>query len=155
MRTLHASTAVSTDLRGRPAVAAVLRWDGDAKPPGEGPGPRTVVRRLRQNDPVPPAYRALLLALWEARRLGARALILSTDDAEVAAQITGTGPPHADAVGAYLQVRAMLNAFRSVALLWHTQAHGGDAALASAAAGAPGRAAQPACTDLPLWAGAV
>jgi hypothetical protein len=145
-------------------VAAVLRWDdwNDDRPrdqshgpQGESHRPRTVVRGLRKGDPVPPAYRALLLALWEARRLGARALTLSTDNADVVTQLLGTVPPPPEAVGAYLQVRALRNAFRSVAVEWRTPVHGGDAALAAAAAGARACPAQPVCTDLPLWAAAV
>lgn len=154
-RTLHAATAVRADTRGRAAIAVVLRWDEGTGPRDETRGPRTVVRRLRKGDPVPPAYRALLLALWEARRLGARVLILSTDDADVASQLRGTAQPTPEAVVAYLQVRALLNAFRSVAVEWQTHAHGGDAALAAASAGAGGRLARPVYTDLPLWAAAV
>lgn len=147
-RTLHAATAVRTDPRGRAAVAAVLRWD-------ESHRPRTVVRRLRKGDPVPPAYRALLLALWEARRFGARVLILSTDDADVASQLQGTAQPTPEAVGAYLQVRALLNAFRSTVVDWQTPARAGDAALAAAAASARAFPTQSVYTDLPLWAAAV
>jgi len=153
-RTLQAATAVWTGPRGRAAVAAVLRWDESEKPRSARRGPRTVVRRLRQRDPVPPAYRALLLALWEARRLGARALTLSTDDADVVAQLLGTAPPAPEAVGAYLQVRALLNAFRSVAIDCRTAADDPDTAGATAGAASALDPAAVGCSDLPLWTAA-
>jgi len=142
MRTLHATTAgrAAPGLRG--TIAVVLRWKGSDVP-------RIVVRRLRRHDPVPPVYRALLLALWEARRMGARALVLGTDDADVAAQLTGGGSPPPEAIGPYLQIRALLHAFRSVEVRCVTPGGDRDAATAAAVAEHPG---QPVYTDLPLWA---
>ncbi len=142
MRTLHATTAGRAAPGMRGTAAVVLRWEGSEVP-------RIEVRRLRRRDPVPPAYRALLLALWEARRMGARALVLGTDDADVAAQLTGSGSPAPEAIGPYLQVRALLHAFRSIEVRYVTPGWERDAATAAAAAEHPG---QPVYTDLPLWA---
>ncbi len=142
MRRLRAATAGHAVLGSRGAIAAVLRWDGNESS-------RIIVRRLRRNDPAPPAYRGLLLALWEARRMGARELILGTDDADVAACLNGTGAPTEEATVPYLQIRALLHAFRSAEVRHLTPGWDRDATTAAEAALHPDR---PICTDLPLWA---
>lgn len=145
MRALRAATAgrAAPGLRG--VVAAVLRWEG-------GGPPRLVVRRTRRGDTVPPAYRAVLLALWEARRMGARWLVLGCDDPEVTAQLSGrTAPPH-DAVGPYLQVRALVNSFRLVRIECLVPDSDHDAAIAAAEAANRLRPARALLSDLPLWA---
>jgi hypothetical protein len=141
MRTLHAATAGRAVPGGRGTIAAVLRWDGSDSP-------RIVVRRLRRKDTVPPAYRALLLALWEARRMGARALVVGTDDADVAVQLAGGGSPPPEAIGPYLQIRALLHAFRFAEVRQWTPGWDRDTTTATAAAEHPGK---PVYTDLPLW----
>ncbi|MDR7518698.1 MAG: hypothetical protein QN123_03895 [Armatimonadota bacterium] len=147
MRTLRLATA-SRAGPGRHAVcAAALRWE-------DGAGRRVVIRRLRGGDPVPPAYRAVLLALGEARRLRARAVVVGVDDADVAAQIAGRSAVPVQALGGYLQVRALLNVFRSAEILYLTPACDPDAAAAASRVGARARSGQPSCTDLPLWAAA-
>lgn len=144
-RTLRLATASRMPPAGRGTIAAVLRWEGD-------PSPRTVVRTLprRAADTLP--YRALLLGLWEARRMGARALRLSTDEAEVATQVTGAAPPPAAALGLYLQARALLNAFHAVAVIRQPDGHDPDAEAAAAACAGAGGPRN--CADLPLWAAA-
>ncbi len=144
MRTLHISTAAFATSNGRSAVAAVLRWDRIGEP-------RIVVRRLQRGDRVPPGYRALALGLWEARRAGARMVELSIDDAEVVAQVQGIEPPPAGAIGPYLQVRALLNAFRRARVRYAAAAPNQDASAAAASALRP---RPPAYADLPLWAAA-
>lgn len=139
--TVCVSTAAYVAPDGRAAVAAVLRAPGADRP-------RIVVRRLRRGDGVPAAYRALLVALWEARRSGARRLVVSTDDADVAAQLAGQAAPPAEAVGLYLQVRALLHAFAAAEVRYLAREHNFEA-VAAAAAAADHR--QPACVDLPLW----
>lgn len=124
-RTLHAAVSVCPGRAGPDVIKVVMRWEGDY-------AARTVVRRLRRGDAAPAACRAVLLALWEARRLRARSLVLCTDDAEAAAMITGAGPPPEGALGPYLQARALRHSFRSVEV----------------------RRQEPACADLPLWAAA-
>jgi ribonuclease HI len=138
---LRVSTAVAVAGDGRTAVAAVFRWDEDDDP-------RIVVRRLRRQDPVPPGYRALLVALWDARRLRARTVEVCIDDADVAAQIAGTTPPPAAAIGPYLQVRALTHAFRSAEVRWVEREQNEEAVAAAAAALDP---RQPIYADLPLW----
>ena len=139
--TLLVSTAAYAAPDGRTAVAAVSRSDGDDRP-------RIVVRRLRRADTVPSAYRALLLALWDARRWGTRRLVVATDDVEVAAQLDGVAPPAVGAVVPYLQVRALLHAFGSAEVRYIDREHNFEA-IAAAAAAVEYR--QPVCLDLPLW----
>ncbi len=142
MRRLRAATAGRAALAGRGAIAAVLRWDGNGSS-------RIIIGRLRPSDPVPPAYSALLLALWEARRMGARELVVGTDDADLAATLNGAGTRTEDATVPYLQIRALLHAFRSVEVRHLTPGWDRDAATAAEAASHPDR---PIYTDLPLWA---
>jgi len=139
--TLHVSTAAYALPDGRTAVAAVFRVEGDDRP-------RIVVRRLTRTDTAPPAYRALLLALWDAQRMGARRLAVSTDDVEVAAQLDGAAPPAVEAVGPYLQVRALLRSF-AFAEIRYIERERNFEAIAAAAAAVEHR--QPVCQDLPLW----
>jgi len=124
-RRLHASVSVCPAPAGPDVIKVVMHWEG-------GCAARTVVRRLRHGDTAPAACRAVLLALWEARRARARSLVLCTDDDEAADLITGSGPPPEGALGPYLQARALRHAFRSVEV----------------------RRLASACADLPLWAAA-
>jgi hypothetical protein len=141
--TLYLTVAVREDLRGRGAAAAVLRWDQSA-------APRVIVRRMKNGGGVPGTYRALLFALWEARRVGARSLIVDAGDSDVSAQILGADPPPEGALGLYLQVRALLNAFRSV-VIERSPGAGADAEAAAGAAEAAVGRRRAACADLPLW----
>lgn len=147
MRTLRAATAGQAAPGARGAVAAVLRWE-------DGGPPRVVVRRIRRGEVVPPAYRAVLLAMWEARRMGARSLVLGCDDPEIIAQISGRAAPPPCAVGPYLQARALVNAFRSVRIERLLPASDPDAALAAEEVVARLGPASVLFTDLPLWAAA-
>jgi hypothetical protein len=110
-----------------------------------------IVRRLRRDDAVPAGYRALVLGLWEARRAGARSLELSGDDPDVVAQIQGAEPPPPAAIGPYLQVRALLNAFRKSRIRCAASEHSRDAAAAAAVAV---RSRRRSDAELPLWAAA-
>jgi hypothetical protein len=145
-RTMRAAAVARSGPGGRTTLAVVLRWE-------TGGGSQTVVRR-RRGDPVGASYRALLAALWEARRMGARAVVLGTEEAGIPAQLAGTAPPPpAGAMGVYLQVRALLNAF-SAARVETLPPQSPDlvaAECAAATAGAPGRWSY---ADLPLWAAA-
>ncbi len=161
-RTLHATVKVRRDTRGRIVVAAVLRWAEECAPHDAGGNsrvgsgrPRTVARRVQEGDPVPPAYRGVLLVLWTGRRLGARAIRLWLDDADVIAQIQGATQPSPSALGAYLQVRALLNAFREVSI---EEGQGMSHPTTTLVTSRPAEPLEPgrhhtACTDfLPLWA---
>jgi Reverse transcriptase-like len=94
-------------------------------------------------------FHGVLAALWEARRLGTRAVAVHVDDPQIVAQINGEEQVAWDLVGPYLQVRALLHAYRDGRveadfLGW------GPAAIAVAEAAL--RGAGDAVDDLPLWA---
>jgi GNAT superfamily N-acetyltransferase len=141
--TLNVTVTVREDWRGRGVAAAILRWDDS----GER---RAIVRRVRGAGGVPLTYRALLFALWQARRVGARALVVDPGDPEVAAQITGAESPPDEVLSLYLQVRALLNAFRAV-VITRSFGAGPDAAAAAAAVDGAIAPCRPVYADLPLW----
>jgi len=141
---LHVGTAARARANGGVTSAVVLRW-GDTGPP------RVIVRRQREGDITAAAYRAVVLGLVEARRVRAREVIIYADDADVVAQLDGTERPPAAVLGLYLQVRALLNAFRS-AHVRHSAARPNQEAVFAAAAALHRR--RPVYTDLPLWAAA-
>ena len=94
-------------------------------------------------------FHGILAALWTARRLRTRAMVVHVDAPHVVAQINGERRVAWDLVGPYLQVRALLNAYRDSRveadlLGW------GPAAIAVAEAAL--RRAGGAVDDLPLWA---
>ncbi len=59
------------------------------------------------------AFQGILYALWTARRFGSRRLVVHSDNPAVVAQINGRQEVSLDLVGPYLEVRALLHAYRS------------------------------------------
>lgn len=59
------------------------------------------------------AFRGIVYALWNARRLGPRRVIVYSDNPSVVAQINGRQDVDPELVGPYLEVRALLHAYRS------------------------------------------
>jgi len=142
MRMLHVAAA-SADWNGRRAVAAILRWEGEDES-------KTVVRLLEPDDAAPLGYRALVLGLWEARRAGAKIVEVAIDAPDIAAQVEGAEEPPSDVIGPYLQVRALLNAFRQVRIRHVPSSHNQRAAATAALVVRP----RLRYADLPLWAAA-
>lgn len=96
------------------------------------------------------AYRGILYALWNARRLGARWIVVHSDTPDVVAQINGAQEIPPACVGPYLEVRALLHAYRGACVrvddtLWIREA----AALADVALA---HDTDELIEDLPLWA---
>lgn len=149
-RVLHAAVAArrapaSRHKVTRAAAGAVLRWEGEGSP-------RTVARRIKPNDPAPASYRAVLMALSEARRLGARTLVLEVDDADLVSRVVNGEPPGEGALVPYLQIQAMLHAFRSVRVTHVPSDDSPDSSAAAAAASASAAGLDPPVyADLPLW----
>lgn len=121
-------------------IAVVLRE------PGAG-APRVLVRTVRPNA-TPAAHRALLAALWAARRARARRIVVGVDDPGVVAQVAGQAEVPPGAVVAVLQLRALLNAFDDARLQW-VRPQENDAVFAASAARTT---RTPVYCDLPLWA---
>ena len=141
---LHVATAARVKVNGCMASAVVVRWGGTG-------APRVIIRQQQTGDVMTAAYRALVLGLTEARRLRARAVIIYADDADVVAQLDGTERPPGSVLGPYLQVRALLNAFRSAHVRHSAAPETSEAVFAAAAAF---RRRRSVYSDLPLWAAA-
>ena len=74
---------------------------------------RRVGRRVSVSNRDLVAFQGILYALWTARRLGSRRVVVHSDHPAVVAQINGGEAVRADLVGPYLEVRALLHAYRS------------------------------------------
>lgn len=94
-------------------------------------------------------FHGILAALWAARRLGTRALVVHVDDPQIVAQINGEQQVSWDLVGPYLQVRALLHAYRDCRIAADLLGWG-PAAIGVAEAAL--RRTGGAVDDLPLWA---
>ncbi len=97
------------------------------------------------------AFRGILYALWNSRRLGSRWVVVHSDNADVVAQINGAREVDPALVGPYLEVRALLHAYRGARVqageaIWGREA----AAIAQAALE---HDTDDIVEDLPLWAG--
>jgi hypothetical protein len=57
--------------------------------------------------------RGVVYALWKARRLGYRRVAVHSDDPETVAQINGERDLDPDAVGSYLEARALMHLYKS------------------------------------------
>jgi hypothetical protein len=62
------------------------------------------------------AFQGIIYALWTARRLGSRRVVVYSDRPAVVGQINGGQDVRADLIGPYLEVRALLNAYRSASV---------------------------------------
>ena len=105
-------------------------------------------RTLPRADRDQAVFQGVIAALWAARLLGTRAAIVHVDDPRIVAQINGEQRVSWELVGPYLQVRALLHAYRdgrveADLLGW------GPAAIAVAEAAL--NPADGAVDDLPLW----
>ncbi len=76
-------------------------------------------------------YRALLLGLWRAKRAGAQRIRVYADHTDVVDQVQGNREVPPSLVGLYLQVRAMLNAYRWRTLEAIERPQNAEAALAA------------------------
>jgi hypothetical protein len=117
---------------------------------------RRVGRRATGSSKDLAAFRGILYALWTARRLGSRRVIVHSDRPGVVAQINGHQEVHVDFVGPYLQVRALLHAYRSARVEEGGQMTGEQEALAMAEAALTFDVhaydvTEIVVEDLPLW----
>jgi hypothetical protein len=100
------------------------------------------------------AFRGIVYALWNSRRLGSQRVIVHCPHLEIVAQINGEVDVEPEFVGPYLEVRALLHAYRAARvepssegtgeLLWQDEAQ----ALADAALD---HDVDETVADLPLW----
>ena len=147
--TLHAFVAAAEPARGRTATGVVFVDHA-------GRALRKVGRALPSvTDRGLAAFHGIVYALWNSRRLGSRRVVVHCAEHEVVAQINGDAEVPEQYVGPYLEVRALLHAYRAARveqcplgtgeLLWQAEAQ----ALADAAVD---HDIDETVEDLPLWA---
>jgi len=96
-------------------------------------------------------YRAILLGLWRARKLGAKHVEVFCDLTRVVDQVNGLAQVAPEFIGSYLQVKALLNAFRSSSVQAVSPEQNREAISLASTALNP---IPPGVDDLPLWASA-
>ncbi|HLW46857.1 MAG TPA: hypothetical protein VKW09_03735 [bacterium] len=73
---------------------------------------RVPLVRISQEGPHA-ARRAIVYALWKVRRLGYRSVALHADEPAAVAQMNGERDVDPDAVGPYLEARALMHLYKS------------------------------------------
>ncbi len=139
---IYASTGASPT--GQVAIGVVLH-DGDGHPVS------ITTRVLGHVGHDEAAYQALLSGLWRAKRTGAQRVRVYVDRPEVVAQLSGEEEVPPTLVGLYLQVRAMLNAYRWRTLEAVDREKNAEAALAAMEAALERAPEQDDVESLPLW----
>lgn len=109
--------------QGRGGAGIVVRAAGQTA--------RVMRRALRVASRSQAAYRALLYGVWRAHSTGARQLRAYSDSQEVVAQVTGTADVPPELTGLYLQIRALLNAYRWSAIEYLPRERNTEAAIAA------------------------
>ncbi len=106
LQPMHAYVAVAGVSGGGKGVAILF----------VGAGGR-LLQRTRQVRPEATgdlaAFRGIITALWTARRLGSRRIVVHSDTPGVVARINGDRDVEPELVGPYLEVRALMHAYRS------------------------------------------
>jgi ribonuclease HI len=138
---IYVSTAVLPS--GQLAIGVVMR---DA----EGRTVSVATRVLGSVSRDEAAYRALLLGLWRAKRVGVQRIRVYADHRDVVDQVQGHREVPPPLVGLYLQVRAMLNAYRWRTLEAIERPQNAEAALAAMEA-LDRPPARDDLDSLPLW----
>lgn len=96
------------------------------------------------------AFRGILYALWNSRRFGVRHVVVHSDRPAVVEQVNGDREVEDFLVGPYLEVRALLHAYRQARVLADRSAWGREAA-AIAAVALEHNTDDVVADDLPLW----
>ncbi len=144
-RAIHAYVA-SVDPNDGGAGMAVIFADSRGR----------VVRRIGRRLPGVASrdlasFRGILYALWNSRRLGSRWVVVHSDNPDVVAQINGTKDIDPALVGSYLEVRALLHAYKGARVEAGETTWGREAA--ALAQDAREHDSDDIVEDLPLWAG--
>jgi hypothetical protein len=77
---------------------------------------RVPLHVIRSAEHSSAAFRGIVYALWRARRLGYRRVAVYADDPAAVAQISGERCVDPDAVGPYLQIRALMHIYRQASV---------------------------------------
>ena len=152
-----------TDVRTQPKVKVVHAYVAAAEP-AEGRSGMGVVfvdsqgRVLKRIGRALPgvqsqdlaAFRGILYALWNSRRFGVRHVVVHSDAPLVVEQVNGDREVDDRLVGPYLEVRALLHAYRQARVLADRTAWGREAA-AIATVALEHNTDDAVEDDLPLW----
>ncbi len=144
-KTIHAYVAAAAPINGRAGVGVIF-VDAQGR----------VLRRIGRTIPGvdnrdAAVFRGILYALWNSRRLGSREIIVHADTPEVVEQITGAREVDPAFVGPYLEIRALLHAYRAARVKVDGTGWGQEAATVAEAAREYDT--DDTVEDLPLWAG--
>lgn len=142
MKTLTVQLSVQPASDDRPAAIGLTFSDQ------AGQGLRQVGRTLGMQSREAAGFRGLLHALWLARRFGARAVVIRCDAEDVVAMAQGGETVPDPLVGPYLQVRALVHSYKTVALI---AAEAPDARALALEAQRTYRDRDVTVDDLPLW----
>ncbi len=121
MRTVVEVFTSAAYRNGRAGLGIVLRAGGETG--------RVMRRAVLAGSPAEAAYRAILTGLWHARAMGTRQIRAYVDSAEVVAQLRGEAEVPGELTGLYLQVRALMNAYRWSSVEHRSRALNAEAAL--------------------------
>ncbi len=141
--TLHVTLSVQPATEDRPAAIGLVFCDRD------GRVLRRIGRTVGTQSREAAGFRGLLHALWLSRRFGARSVTIACDLPEVVGLAQGGEPIPDRLVGPYLQVRALVHAYKAVTLI---ASPAPEAAVAAVEAQRRYRDREVTVDDLPLWA---
>jgi len=127
-KTLHVYVAAAPSSGGRAGMGVVF-VDAQGR----------VLRRIGRTlpgveSPDLAAFRGILYALWNSRRLGPRSVVVHSDSPGVVEQINGAREVDAALIGPYLEVRALLHAYRGARVKADRSGWGQEAAAVAEAA---------------------
>jgi len=108
---------------GRAGLGIVLRAGGHTV--------QVIRRAVRAASRQEAAYRAILAGLWYARTTGTRRVRVYADHAEAVRQLGGESDLPGELTGVYLQVRALMNAYRWSEMEFTAREANVEAALAA------------------------
>jgi ribonuclease HI len=108
---------------GRAGLGIVLRAGGRTV--------QVIRRAVVAGSPLEAAYRAVLTGLWYARTTGARRVRVFADHPDAVRQLAGEAELPGELTGVYLQVRALMNAYRWSDLEFIARERNVEAALAA------------------------
>jgi Reverse transcriptase-like len=144
LKVVHAYVAAAAPVEGRSGMGVVF-VDSQGR----------VLKRIGRALPGVQShelavFRGILYALWNSRRFGVRHVVVHSDALAVVRQVNGDCDVAGSLVGPYLEVRALLHAYREARVLADESVWGREAG-AIAAVALQHNTDDIVEDDLPLW----